>query len=166
MPIKYYPLPSVSSSDIERFWACVDKRRPDECWPWLAGSNPKRGNYGRFWIHRVEYRTNRMAFWLHYGIDPGQDDACHTCDNPPCCNPAHLFKGTRKENLDDAKRKQRTARGSNRGSAKLNDAQVREIKRLYIPRKVGCYQLATKFGVTQMTIHKIISGKTWTHIAF
>lgn len=105
-----------------------------------------------------------MAFYLHYGIDPAEQDACHTCDNPPCCNPVHLFTGTRKENLDDAKRKGRTAKGANRGAAKLNDEQVREIKRLYVPRKVGCYQLADKFGVTEMTIHKIISGKTWTHI--
>jgi hypothetical protein len=148
MSINYRPLPGVSTPDAKRFWASVDKRDPNECWPWTASVNTARDGYGRFWIKRVEYRTNRMAFYLHYGIDPGEQDACHTCDNPPCCNPVHLFTGTRKENLDDAKRKGRTAKGANRGAAKLNDEQVREIKRLYVPRKVGCYKLADKFGVT------------------
>lgn len=164
MPIKFRPLPEVSPQDRERFWSQVDVRGPDECWPWLAGSNPKRGNYGRFWIHRVEYRTNRMAFWLHYGIDPGQDDACHTCDNPPCCNPAHLFKGTRADNLTDMTRKGRRVRGERHGYSKLNEEQVREIKRSYIRRRVGSTQLARRFGVCPMTVLNIIKGKVWNHV--
>lgn len=165
MPVKYRILPVVSPQDAERFWLNVDKRDgPNACWPWTAGVNLLRDGYGRFWIRRIEYRTNRMAYWLHYGVDPKEKDVCHHCDNPPCCNPNHLFVGTRKENLDDAKRKGRVAIGANRGAAKLTDDKVRQIKQLYVFRKVGCYQLAARFGVTEMTIHSIISGKTWRHV--
>lgn len=164
MPVKYRKLPNVAPQDAERFWSNVDKRGPDECWSWTASINARRDGYGRFWIKRVEYRTNRMAYWLHYGVDPADQDACHTCDNPPCCNPAHLFKGTRAANLEDMTRKKRRVYGEQHGIAKLTREQVAEIKRLYVPRKVGCYQLADRFGVTEMTIHKIISGKTWRDV--
>lgn len=164
MPIKYRILPEVSPQDAARFWSLVDVRSPDECWPWLADKNPRRGNYGRFWLKRIAYRANRMAYWLHYGIDPAANDACHKCDNPPCCNPSHLFKGTRAINLADMTHKHRRVYGEQHGISKLTRKQVAEIKRLYIPRKVGCNQLAERFGVSEMTIHKIISGKTWVDV--
>lgn len=164
MPVKYRILPEVSPQDAERFWSNVDIRGRDECWPWLAGKNPQRDNYGRFWINRVEYRTNRMAYWLHYKIDPGPEDACHTCDNPPCCNPAHLFKGTRAANLADMTKKQRRVYGERHGISKLTDDQVAEIKRRYVPRKVSMYKLAAEYGVSEMTVNNIIHGKIWRHV--
>lgn len=164
MPIRYRILPKVSEQDAARFWASVDIRSANECWPWRAGTNPARDNYGRFWIKRVEYRTNRMAYYLHYGSDPLGDDACHSCDNPPCCNPSHLFVGSRAINLADMRRKHRQAMGPRHGIAKLTVNQVREIKTRYVPRKVSTYKLAAEFGVSQMTIHNIIHGKIWTHV--
>lgn len=115
MSVKYRQLPLVSTEDSQRFWSNVNKRGTNECWPWLASVNRHRGGYGRFWIKRVEYRTNRMAFWLHYGIDPKEQEACHVCDNPPCCNPAHLFKGTRADNHADMRRKNRQPQGATHG---------------------------------------------------
>jgi hypothetical protein len=164
MPVKFRPLPQVSTRDAERFWANVDIRSSAECWPWTAGVNSARDGYGRFWIKRIEYRTNRMAYWLHYGIDPDSEDACHTCDNPPCCNPAHLFKGTRAQNLADMRSKKRQAIGERHGISKLTDGQVSEIKRRYIPRKVSMYKLADEFSVSEMTVNNIIHGKIWRHV--
>lgn len=164
MPIKYRPMPLVSAKDVDRFWLNVDKRDSDECWPWTAGVNIHRGGYGRFWLKRIPYRTNRMAYWLHYGIDPAEQDACHSCDNPPCCNPVHLFRGTRADNLDDMTRKGRRIRGEQHGIAKLTEDQVREIRRSYVPRKIGSNQLAKRFGVCPMTILNVVKGKIWTHV--
>lgn len=164
MPVKYRKLPQVSPQDAQRFWSQVDKRGPDECWPWMAGVNVRRDGYGRFWIKRREYRTNRMAYWLHYEIDPGQNDVCHRCDNPPCCNPAHLFQGTRAVNLQDMTDKKRRVYGERHGIAKLNDGQVAEIKRRYVPRRVSMYKPAAEYGVSEMTINNIIHGKIWRHI--
>lgn len=164
MTILWRPIPAMSKADKTRFHSLVSVRGPDECWPWLGPTNPHRGNYGRFWIRRVDYRVNRLAFWLHYGVDPGEYDVCHTCDNPPCCNPNHLFKGTRADNLADMRAKQRHATGERHGIAKLTIQQVREIRQRYIPRKVSMYKLADEYGVSEMTINNIIHGKIWRHV--
>jgi hypothetical protein len=99
------PQAKVVPSDFtaaEWFWRSVDKSGgPDACWPW-TGYRMASG-YGR---NRHGY-THRYALQLALGrpLGPGME-ACHTCDNPPCCNPAHLFEGTRLDNERD-----KTAKG-------------------------------------------------------
>lgn len=90
----------------ERFWPKVDRRGPDECWPWLAQRQQRRGNYGRF----RDRMAHRVAYELHYGVAPGELMVCHTCDNPPCVNPAHLWLGSAAENVEDCIRKGRFRR--------------------------------------------------------
>jgi hypothetical protein len=89
-------------------------------------------------------------------------DILHTCDNPPCCNPAHLFVGTAKINLQDASRKGRTARlrGEAANVHKLTWAKVREIRRL-VADGAPTRHVAAEFGVTQATISHITTKKTW-----
>jgi hypothetical protein len=179
MPVKYRILPEVSPQDAERFWSNVEIRGVDECWPWLAGKNPRRDNYGRFWIKRVEYRTNRMAYWLHYKVDPGPDDTCHTCDNPPCCNPAHLFKGTRAVNLADMRSKGRQAKGANHGlklhperaahgeklpQTKLNPDTIRAIRARHAQGGITQARLAAMFGIGQAHLWYIVHRKVWKHV--
>lgn len=164
MPVKYRILPEVSPQDAERFWSHVDIRTANECWPWTAGVNDARDGYGRFWIKRIEYRTNRMAYWLHYGVDPGKDDACHKCDNPPCCNPAHLFKGTRAINLADMKAKGRASKGEHRGAAKLTDNKVAEIRRQYYVDGLTQSAIAKQFDVSPSNVEHIVNFKVWKHV--
>lgn len=86
----------------ERFWAKVDRRDPDECWPWTGTCDPS--GYGRISTQhgRSPRRTNRVCLELKLGrpIAVGMR-ACHDCDNPPCCNPKHLYEGTQKRNIGD-----------------------------------------------------------------
>lgn len=88
----------------------------------------------------------------------------HSCDNPPCVNPAHLFLGTTQENAQDMVRKGRWANGIRCGelshSAKLTLPQVEEIRGRYAAgeRQVS---LAADFGVRQTTISRIIRGDSW-----
>lgn len=89
------------------FWSKVDRRAADECWPWLGHRNHR--GYGRF-TRRFGSGTSksrhvpaaRMAWELtHLQEFPVGHHACHRCDNPPCCNPAHVFPGTDRDNMRD-----------------------------------------------------------------
>jgi hypothetical protein len=89
----------------------------------------------------------------------------HHCDNPPCCNPDHLFLGTQLDNLKDMINKGRDtkARGSKIGLSKLKEMDVVEIKTL-IKSGVKCREIAIKFGVSKRTINYISQGKSWRHV--
>jgi hypothetical protein len=91
------------------FWAKVEKRRFFECWPWL-GARAGKG-YGVFRGRRAA----RLAWELDNGLPfpPGME-ACHTCDNPPCVNPGHIWPGTRSLNMLDASAKGRLSNRRNR----------------------------------------------------
>jgi len=90
----------------QRFLRNVKRLDPDECWPWL-GMKAGRG-YGRMKIQGRTFVVTRIALLLDGRIQPSSKHiACHTCDNPICCNPSHLWWGTNKENTQDAVRKGR-----------------------------------------------------------
>ncbi len=72
----------------ERFWPKVDKRGPDECWPWLGCVN--RGMTRFFYVHHAEH-AHRVAWMLTYGDIPEKHSVRHKCFNKICCNPAHLY---------------------------------------------------------------------------
>lgn len=109
----------------ERFWQKVDKAGPDECWLWRGGQkNPGRkrspssiakGRYGIFSIDTQNKRmitAHRAAWIIANGREPRpSEDVCHTCDNRLCVNPAHLWVGTRKQNMADCKAKGRVRHG-------------------------------------------------------
>ncbi len=148
----------------QRFWSKVLRRAEQQCWPWKATRS--RLGYADFSIGRKKFLGHRVAWRLTHGdIPPGQC-VCHRCDNPACCNPAHLFLATREENYKDmlAKNRMRILRGEAAGNAKLTAQQVRQIRREYIPWKFGAAQLAKKFGTTKENITKILQRKSWTHI--
>lgn len=99
----------------EYFWAKVDKSGGGAaCWPW-KGRRLDAG-YGRLVVNGKHVGANRIAYELTYGPLGGLF-ACHTCDNPSCCNPAHLFAGTHSDNMADRKAKGRYATGAAHHSA-------------------------------------------------
>lgn len=90
----------------ERFWSKVNKRGPRECWPWIGKTIYPDGR-GKIRTDRFMQTSNYVAFILTYGpLQPGEF-ACHSCDSPPCCNPAHLFRGTHQDNMKDCQQKNR-----------------------------------------------------------
>jgi hypothetical protein len=115
----------------ERFWAKVDKRGPDECWPWTAGIRPD--GYGMFREGAMGSRTvgaHRFAYELLVGPIPSDKPCvCHTCDNPPCVNPAHLFAATNDENMADMVAKGRAVQGERHPNFGRNWAPLDKVVR-------------------------------------
>lgn len=148
----------------KRFWSKVDIRGTDECWPWIAWRNNK--NYGCFRFGKKDTSSSRVAYILTFGEIPDNLEVCHKCDNPPCCNPSHLFTGTHLENMQDSKRKGRnsTARGEKSAKHKLSSIQVLEIRRLYFGGVYHTVQLSRIYGVGPTAIASILKWKSWKHL--
>lgn len=146
----------------DKFWSLVDRRGADECWNWMSPS-AYEGGYGSFSYKGKSQRANRLAWQFTYGEIPGGMFVCHQCDNPPCCNPNHLFLGTTQENSKDKTTKGR-AKGSNlkgvkNGRSKLTESEVIEIRNLHyiVPGR----ELAKRFGVCYTTIKDIFAERKY-----
>jgi hypothetical protein len=158
----------VKQPIADRFWEKVDVSSDnDECWEWNAGRDG--GGYGCFTIQnnasgRISTRSHRMAYELTYGVFPRELDVLHKCDNPPCCNPAHLFLGTDKDNSDDKVSKNRQAKGEQMGQARLTTAQVQFIRSRYLSGGISTRALAAEMGVGSTTVWQVVSNRTWKHL--
>lgn len=91
----------LSQKQKDKFWARVDKSAGDNCcWPWTKGRCKKRG-YGKVNYKNRQYKSHRIAYMLSIGPISDGLLICHHCDNPPCCNPSHLYQGNYKTNAED-----------------------------------------------------------------
>lgn len=126
------------------------------CWEWQLSKNHK--GYG-FTYHRGRtWKAHRLSWHLFRGDIPVGVCVLHHCDNPGCCNPEHLFLGTNSDNVRDmvSKGRQRGARGENNGRAKLSDAEVVEIRRMYSTGNFTQQMIATRLGVSRSHVGRII----------
>jgi hypothetical protein len=147
----------------------VDKKGENDCWNWLGYKN-KQG-YGRTWINDHGYYAHRVIFNLAFpntitlNAPESTDDSgflLHTCDNPSCCNPKHLFVGTHADNMADKVAKGRSPdfSGDKGPRAKLNMTQAREARQL---RKDGIptRELAKRFGISLPSMKTLLAGKSY-----
>lgn len=138
----------------------VVEAEPDACWVWSKYTN-KQG-YGQLTFHATQHFVHRVAWELHNGPVPEGLYVLHHCDNPPCCNPSHLWLGTLRDNNYDCKSKGRRVdtHGSDRYNAKLTEQFVRQIR-------VSSYSeraLAKKYHVGRITIRSVKGRLRWAHV--
>jgi len=160
MPNQY----NIPEDINERFWQKVAiTANPDLCWNWLFSCN--EDGYGYLTYKQKFYRAHRMAWILTYGDIPKDLGVCHSCDNPSCCNPKHLFLGTHTDNMRDMVKKNRLQiprlKGENHGESKLTQLQVNEIRQRYAQGGVLQKQLAKEYGIGNMQISRIIRYIQW-----
>jgi hypothetical protein len=148
------PIPDLTPEQVSRFWSKVNQGEPDQCWEWQGGTWPN--GYPYFSINGRMMVATRVSVFLD-GNQPGSLFVCHTCDNPKCVNPAHLFLGTQKDNMHDCHLKNRTASREKHGRRKLTEEQVIEIRK----SEGTCRSIAKKFLVSAATICLIRNNKKW-----
>lgn len=149
----------------ERFWQKVDKRGEDDCWNWL-GSKHYIWKYGSFSIDGKYFQAHRYSWILHFGDIPKGLFVCHTCDNPPCVNPKHLFLGTPKDNVIDKmnKGRQPSTIGDLNSRSILNEQAVKVIRYMFANGKATQRKLAFVYGVHPTTIKAVIDKRNWSHV--
>lgn len=156
----FAPIPEIDFITKRRLMAKIDTGEPDKCWHWTGATSK---GYGRFKIGQSIYLAHRVVYQIHYGgAMPQGMVVMHTCDNPSCCNPAHLRLGTYTENvLDmDAKGRRNNVRGEDCATAKLTEEQVIAIRKSKLSERA----IARIYGMAKSSIHAIRSGQTWQHL--
>lgn len=161
--VRKIPRPRTLDESIAIFWTRVDRKGPDECWPWIGRIKSEEWPYGIFWNGTNEIKAHRFSYLITNGEIKRGHTVMHKCDNPICVNPAHLTSGTQAKNLEDARNKNRHAFGA-KASGLLTDEKVANIRTRYIPRKVSFRALAEEYGVSESCIQAIIERRSWKHI--
>jgi transposase len=147
--------------EVARFWKHV--QITDGCWYWTSACNRPNG-YGSFKIQGKMIGAHRFSYTITRGAIPKGLCVCHKCDNPSCVRPDHLFIGTHKDNGRDKAEKGRAPSGTRNAGSKVTEAQAAEIRRLDltgIPQR----EIASRYGLIQTTVSRIVRADTWRHVA-
>lgn len=161
--------PGKPANTPEVLWSKVDKKGEDECWNWLGYKN--KGGYGRVQINDWQYYAHRVIYNLAFPNvinirAPKETDEkgflLHTCDNPSCCNPKHLWVGTHRENMEDKVKKNRQKKFPNDTGprCKLTMAQANEIREKR-ENGVSARQLAQDYKISLPSIKTLLAGKSY-----
>lgn len=137
---------------------------PSGCWEW--GKHRDRRGYGRVWFRGKLWSAHRLSLYLSRAELPKDWESlesCHRCDNPPCCNPEHLFWGTSQDNMHDAWEKGRfpSRQGAANHQAKLTPSDVLEIRRLMDGKLESRSSIAARYQMAPWHISRIAKRDIW-----
>jgi hypothetical protein len=159
---------TLSESEIQtRFWTFVTKT--DDCWLWTGRSLNSYG-YGQWWVNGKLWIASRLAWVLTHGpITERNQFVCHSCDNPQCVRPSHLYLASQTQNMRDMRVRGRgskppTRRGCFNNNTTFTDADVRAIRRRYAAGD-SLRTLGQEYRVWHTTIADIVHRRTWGHIS-
>lgn len=141
-----------------------ERRGPDDCWPWIKPTHS--AGYGHFSFMGELMFAHRVVLAARESIKEG-NVVRHKCDNPPCCNPAHLVQGSQADNNHDRMQRGRSVTIARTGSAhvraKLSDESVQEIRSAQ--GLLSSRELGRLHGVSKTAILRIWRGSTWKRVS-
>lgn len=157
---------------IKRFRRKVNKVEEDKCWI-FTGTTAVKGGYGQFYFRDKQVYSNRFALMikLNRELKP-KKFALHTCDNPPCCNPKHLYEGSHRRNMSDAVSRKRMRGSINSGNFQVGsrhrnalflDKDIVYIRCLYKQGKTRT-EISKEMKTSFMVIDRIVKGKTYADV--
>jgi len=137
----------------------MEIKGPEECWPWQG---MRINGYGGMRFQYRVFLAHRLAWFLTNGPIPDGMFVLHSCDNPICCNPAHLKTGTQADNMREkvSRLRHRSENGEALSYRKLTLDQAMEIRRRAVNGEKQD-ALAAEFGVSQSVVSRLKNGKTW-----
>ena len=155
-------MPAHTMPDPVRFASKTQRDPVTGCLLWTAARLAE--GYGVFSIRHKTVRANKWALEQKLGR-PLRDgmQACHSCDNPPCVEPSHLYEGTPVQNGRDKVVRDRQPWGENAPGAKLTEEQARDVAR-QVATGVSQTEVARRFGVNQSTVSRIVRGERWARL--
>jgi hypothetical protein len=141
---------------MKRFWDKIAITNDEECWLWLAGKD--KDGYGLFKLEGKTVRATRFCYEITTGKKL-KNYALHTCDNPSCVNPKHIYDGTAKDNMKDCKSRGRYNHsiGENTNTMKVSDSDILRIRKL--KDKISGKEIANRFGLSETHVSRILSGQ-------
>lgn len=148
------------------FWNAVelpDFIGTDECWIWQRGKD--RDGYGHIRWPIKTTQCHRIAYELTIGKIPEGMQVCHSCDNPACVNPSHLWLGSHAQNMKDMQQKGRRigkTRGEENGRSIISTEQAIELRSLH--NKLSRNELSLRYKISLGAVDHILYNGTWKHL--
>ena len=139
----------------------IDKKGPDDCWKWQSAKD--RDGYGFISLKGRPYYAHRVSYCLAYG-EPGPIRVLHECNNPPCCNPNHLYLGTQAENVKKSYLDRRVSReGEFSSNAHFYNEEVIKIRKRHDEGE-SQISIAQSLGVSPEVIYQIVNYRTYKKV--
>lgn len=165
---------NLTEQDIRRFWSYVEKT--DGCWWWK--NKPSSSGYGTFGVRKRYIMAHRLSYFMAKGAFPDLLCICHTCDNPLCVRPDHLWVGTDAANIADRDQKGRTCKGNihhwhtnpaqffgeRNPAAKLTPEQMLQLRHDREILGMSYPKLGAKYGISFAQAYRIVQRTSWKHI--